>query len=133
MRSLAEIKASFGKSPIVGTIQAEGDDGMSVIIMDLRLHGGNDGALFDVIASWGGRWDHVSTKMLVPGETDADTIIRTPTWDEMCFIKDIFWGENECVMQLHPPKKDYVNTHPHVLHLWRPQNRAIPRPPKIFV
>ena len=37
-----------------------------------------------------------------------------PTWEEMCFIKNIFWEEEESAMQLHPPKSDYVNNHPSV-------------------
>lgn len=51
----------------------------------------------------------------------------------MCFIKDLFFGPNECVMQLHPPKSEYINNHPYCLHLWRPQNIEIPRPPQIMV
>lgn len=59
--------------------------------------------------------------------------MRTPTWSEMSFVKDVFWGEEDMVMQLHPPKSEYVNNHPHVLHLWRPTEQIIPIPPAIFV
>ena len=52
-------------------------------------------------------WEHVSVS--------ADG--RCPTWDEMCWVKDLFWTEDECTMQLHPPKSDYVNCHPHCLHI----------------
>ena len=44
---------------------------------------------------------------------------RCPTWDEMCMVKDIFWADEECVVQFHPPKSKYVNFHPYCLHLWR--------------
>jgi len=44
---------------------------------------------------------------------------RCPTWDEMCMIKDIFWNDDECVIQFHPPKSQYVNVHPYCLHMWR--------------
>ena len=54
---------------------------------------------------------------------------RIPNWEEMCFIKDLFWGEDEVVMQLHPAKENYINNRPHVLHLWRPLHEAIPLPP----
>ena len=44
---------------------------------------------------------------------------RTPTWDEMCRIKSLFWDDEDCVFQLHPKASEYVNVHQHVLHLWR--------------
>ena len=77
----------------------------------------------DVICSQDMGWEHVS----VSSKT------RMPSWDEMCFIKDLFWGEDDAVMQLHPPKSDYVNNHKYCLHLWRPMNIEIPLPPSIFV
>jgi hypothetical protein len=51
----------------------------------------------------------------------------------MCFVKDLFWDDEECVMQLHPPKSDYVNCHPNCLHLWKPVGQDIPRPPSELV
>lgn len=68
-------------------------------------------------------WEHVS----------VSTKHRVPNWVEMCFVKDLFWDEEEAVMQLHPPKSDYVNHHPFCLHLWRPLNQTIPLPPSILV
>jgi hypothetical protein len=44
---------------------------------------------------------------------------RCPTWDEMCIVKDIFWGGDELVCQFHPTKSQYVNIHPYCLHMWR--------------
>ena len=94
---------------------------------------GKDGGRFDikmpggiklfVIASFGGGWDHVSVSLRN----------RCPTWDEMCFIKNMFFEENECVIQYHPPKSEYVNNHPYVLHMWKPQQAIIPMPPSIMV
>ena len=46
---------------------------------------------------------------------------RLPTWEEMCFVKDIFWDEEEEVVQIHPKKSHYVNL-TEALHLWRPVN-----------
>lgn len=60
-------------------------------------------------ASDGLDWEHVSVSI-------AD---RCPTWEEMCFIKDLFWGDDDLVVQMHPPKSDYVNNHLYCLHLWR--------------
>jgi hypothetical protein len=72
-------------------------------------------------------WEHVSVCALdKKGE-------RTPTWEEMNAVKDLFWDAEECVVQFHPPRSDYVNNHPHVLHLWKPSGIALPRPPSIAV
>lgn len=76
-----------------------------------------------IIFSWGDGWDHVSVGFKN----------RCCTWHEMCQVKDIFFSEDECVVQYHPPKSDYVNIHPYVLHLWRPQNETMPRPPMYMV
>jgi hypothetical protein len=68
-------------------------------------------------------WEHVS----------VSTQERTPTWEEMCWIKNLFWKEHECVVQYHPPKSEYVNCHPNCLHLWRPTRRKIPMPRSMLV
>jgi hypothetical protein len=82
-----------------------------------------------VIASDGVGWEHVSVHV-----QDAKTRERrTPTWEEMCHIKDLFWDGEDVVMQLHPARSEYVNNHPHVLHLWRPTGAMIPTPPSILV
>lgn len=44
---------------------------------------------------------------------------KLPTWEEMSEIKDIFWGDEENVVEIHPKKSEYVNIG-EVLHLWRP-------------
>jgi hypothetical protein len=68
-------------------------------------------------------WEHVS----------VSTSSRCPTWDEMCWIKDLFFEKHETVVQYHPAESDYVNYHPFCLHLWRPLNAALPIPPSIAV
>lgn len=70
-------------------------------------------------------WEHVS--VTIHGSK------LPPSWSVMCQIKEIFWGGDECVMQLHPPKASYVNNHPGCLHLWRPKHVPIPMPPEITV
>jgi len=57
----------------------------------------------------------------------------TPSWKEMCFIKDLFFHDNEVVLQFHPAKKDYVNIHDNCLHLWRNRKSEIILPPKGYV
>ena len=65
---------------------------------------------------------------------EFDGMLKTgPTWEEMCKIKGIFFGPDECCVEYHPAEKDYVNVHPYCLHIWRPQNAEIPKPPTIFV
>lgn len=73
-------------------------------------------------------WEHVSLRARAPTGKE-----RTPTWAEMCFVKDLFWDEEECVIQYHPPRSDYVNNHACVLHLWKPIGIEMPRPPSIAV
>lgn len=46
---------------------------------------------------------------------------KLPTWEEMCEIKDIFWENEEMVVQIHPRKSEYVNI-TDALHLWRPKD-----------
>jgi hypothetical protein len=84
-----------------------------------------------VIASDGLGWEHVSVH--------AHRVIlkrlqmRTPTWSEMCLVKDIFWDAEDTVVQFHPPRSAYVNQHPHCLHLWRPTAGDLPAPPSFMV
>jgi len=71
------------------------------------------------IASDGEGWEHVSVSLSVK---------RTPNWEEMCMIKDLFWDEEDVVIQIHPKKSEYVNNHNYCLHLWRPVNENIKTP-----
>jgi len=71
------------------------------------------------------RWDHVSVS--IDGQPTA-----TPTWEEMCLVKSLFWDDEEEVMQIHPRKSEYVNHHKGCLHLWRPAG-GFPTPDSIMV
>ena len=92
---------------------------------------GNNGAfwvktkkcVFTVIASDQMGWEHVSVSL--PS--------RCPTWEEMCYVKDLFWEKHETVVQYHPAESEYVNMHPYCLHLWKPIGVEIPTPPTILV
>lgn len=64
-------------------------------------------------------WEHVSVSL----------VDRCPSWEEMDFVKDLFWSPDECVVQYHVPKKDHINRFPYCLHLWRPLEAQLPRPP----
>lgn len=84
------------------------------------------GVELSVIADNGIRspeWEHVSVSLKE----------RCPTWEEMCQIKDLFFREDEAVIQIHPAKEEYVNIHKNCLHLWRPKNQKLPLPEKRLV
>jgi hypothetical protein len=84
------------------------------------------GATLIIIASDGSdlkeKWQHVSVSIQR----------RPPNWQEMCFVKSLFWDDDELVIQFHPPLKDYVNCHPNCLHLWKPPF-DVALPPSILV
>lgn len=66
-------------------------------------------------------WDHVSV-------SPYDHSI-TPSWDDMCKLKDMFFEDDETVVQFHPAKKEYVNLMENCLHLWRPNKMELVCPP----
>ena len=78
-----------------------------------------------VIWSNGGGWEHIS---ISPYKMSC-----IPSWKDMCDLKDMFFYDNETVVQFHPPKSEYVNNMPNCLHLWRPINEKMPMPPSIMV
>lgn len=100
------------------TKKSDGNNGAFVV--DIK-----QGVRAMVIASDGMNWEHVSVSL--PG------VHRCPTWEEMCLVKSLFWDDDDCVMQLHPPLTEFVNNHQYCLHLWRPIGAEIPLPPSIMV
>ena len=100
------------------TTAADGNNGL------FRVDKGPSHRALEIIASDGMGWEHVSVK------ARSGQKVRIPDWHEMCYVKNLFWDEEDAVMQLHPRKSQYVNTHPSVLHLWRPiwPYRPIPEP-----
>ncbi len=72
-----------------------------------------------IIFSWGGGWDHVSVSFKN----------RTPTWDEMVEVKNMFFRKDETVIQFHPKEEERINLHPHCLHLWKKQGWEAELPP----
>lgn len=81
------------------------------------------------IASDGMNWEHVSVSIF----STIRKVERCPTWEEMCFVKNLFWDGNDAVIQFHPPESEYINNHDYCLHLWRPINQAVPLPEKIMI
>lgn len=78
--------------------------------------------LFVVATSHAG-WDHVS----------VSAHNRCPNWIEMCFIKNLFFNDDEVVVQFHPKKEEYVNLAKNCLHLWKCQDKEFPQPVKEMV
>jgi hypothetical protein len=75
---------------------------------------GPDKQELGVIVSDGGGWDHVSVSL-------HRFTGHCPSWEIMCFVKELFFRDDETVMQLHPPRATWINNYPTCLHLWRPQ------------
>lgn len=80
--------------------------------------------LMMIIAADGLGWEHVSVSL------KSGTV---PEWSVMCAVKDLFWDEEDVVVQIHPKASEYVNCHPGVLHLWRESGKNISTPPSEFV
>lgn len=76
-----------------------------------------------VVASDGADWQHVSVSF-------RD---RCATWEEMSSIKALFWDDDDCVVQYHPPRAAHINNHPYCLHLWRPTRAPLPMPDDLLV
>lgn len=104
-----------------GQFASTKDDGFNgAFFIPTHLEGGSH---FGVICSDGEGWEHVSVSL-------PD---RTPTWDEMCYIKSLFWESHEVVMQLHPAEAEYVKNCSTCVHLWKPTSAVIPTPPAWMV
>jgi len=111
--------------PGLASDSSYGNNGLFVI-----PHPSIDDYLLTCIVSDGGGWEHVSiTLHQKVSQTRRKAVKRTPTWSEMCYVKSLFWDDEEAVMQLHPLKSQHVNRHDYCLHLWRPVRQDIPLPP----
>lgn len=72
----------------------------------------------------GDPWEHVSVSIAT----------RCPIWEEMEFVRELFWRDDETVMQLSVARSEHVNVHPYCLHMWRPVcGLSIPLPPSELV
>lgn len=69
-------------------------------------------------------WEHVSVS--IEGR-------HPPNWQEMNWVKEQFWNDDETVLQFHPKRSQYINIHPNCLHLWRQVGVQHPLPPQLLV
>jgi hypothetical protein len=113
-----EIERGRIRRGIMASATADGNNGAFLLQT-------TPGVWLQVIVSDGGGWEHVSVS---PSREK-----RCPTWDEMCWVKSLFWEPEEVVIQYHPAESEYVTLHPFCLHLWKPREVALPTPPAIFV
>ena len=81
------------------------------------------GKNLNFIVSYQMGWEHLSVSM--PS--------KTPSWDQMCRMKDIFWNKDEACVEYHPKEEDYVNMHQHCLHIWKTTEEYLPTPPHFLV
>lgn len=107
--------AALGLRPEMCSTEPDGCNGFFIVP--------RNGQVLRCMVSDGEGWEHVSVSLRH----------RCPDWDEMCYVKSLFWDAEETVMQLHPPQSEWVNNHSYCLHLWKPTTSAIPRPPQILV
>lgn len=101
----------------------------------------SDGTEAPDMPDW--QWEHVSVHAYREQRIEVVGLLgrgskpglkqRTPTWKEMSYVKRLCWDGDDVVVQFHPRESEYVNCHPHVLHLWRPTTKQIPTPPAILV
>lgn len=114
MKTIEELK----HTPNLLIVKTGFDGGMGEMYRAGKRYG-------SVIWSNGGGWEHVSVS---PYRRSY-----TPSWDEMCSLKDMFFYDDEVVVQYHPAKSEYVNNMSNCLHLWRPIDQIMPTPPSIMV
>lgn len=113
MKSIEELMASNNID--IKSLSADGGRGTVSV----------NGIKCSLVFSWGGGWDHVS---IAPFNHKI-----TPSWGDMCKLKDLFFDEDEAVIQIHPKKQDYVNRMKNCLHLWKPTQEELPLPPTLYV
>lgn len=117
-------RIKYHKNPLLNTTEQNGNNGCFEIPLSYSV------TAF-IIASDGAGWEHISVHL---NDTKlAKNKNRTPTWAEMSKIKAMFWDDEDCVVQYHPPKSEYVSNHDFTLHLWRQIGKDFPRPPHQLV
>lgn len=84
----------------------------------------------NIIAADNHGWEHVSISIV---NFEGNQIERCPKWHEMKYVKELFFNDDETVIQIHPPVSDNVSINDYVLHLWRNKNQKIEMPPKYMI
>ena len=105
------------KSPRLSEIE-RGRDGFRAVYTTHTFRG-------SIICSTGAGWNHVS---VAPFKR-----YYIPSWNDMADLKNLCFNEDEAVIQIHPPKAEYVNQKENCLHLWQCKYREMVLPPSILV
>lgn len=114
MRDFKDIIKDIGNTQYI----QQGADGFRLITLR------NDTPI-SVIVSKGAGWEHASFAPL-----EENSIL---SWEDMCYFKDMIWNSDEAVIQIHPPKDEYVNNKNNCLHLWRCYYKDMTLPPSVLV
>jgi len=121
MRNINEIKKTTGMS-----IKKEANNGFGGTMFKNVIYKKSGMKAIDplnFIFSVSDGWEHLS----------ISTPTRCPTWEEMQFMKEVFWRDDEICYQLHPKKEDYIDNHPYCLHIWRKIGTDLELPPTWMV
>ena len=131
-RLTPQIMAKSGMPMTLASIEQDGNNGVFMFNTPLpgRVRYARKRIQAICIASDGFGWEHVSVRLSM---TSNSRFSRLPTWEEMCYVKGMFWDAEDAVVQIHPPESSYVNCHPSVLHLWRPIGVVLPLPDPMMV
>ena len=71
--------------PLLGSDDSDGNCG--AFLIPNQTEGGY--GEFVVIASDGYGWEHISARLVCENQS------LTPDWDEMCYLKSIFWDDDD--------------------------------------
>jgi hypothetical protein len=84
-----------------------------------------EGEMFLVQLSDGWGWRHLSV-------SNAQRRVL-PTWSVITRLRDLFFPDDVWVVQMFPPKEEYVNDCPWCLHLWESLDEPMPHPSVVMV
>ena len=85
----------------------------------------NNNTFYQVVASSGSGWDHVSVCLL---DRKGNFIERTVTWDEMCLVKEMLFNDDEAVIEIHTSDEFEMYEKDYTIDLWKPLNKEMPLP-----
>lgn len=76
-------------------------------------------------------WEHVSVSCI--DRKNGLPYNRNPTWNEMAEVKEMFWEDEETVIQFHPRRSAYINEMEFCLHLWKMAETEYILPPRNLI
>ncbi|MDS6237441.1 DUF1827 family protein, partial [Clostridioides difficile] len=51
---------------------------------------------------------------------------RFPNWNEIKYVRYKLMKPNKTIVQILPPKEEYINLHENCFHLWEIEDNAVP-------